>query len=357
MKVNAEEIFAYYLPQYHRVKENDEWWGVGFTEWVNLRNAKKLFPGHQIPLPIEPLGFYDLTDIKNIEKQYNLAQEHGVSTFCFWHYWFDNKDMLLEKPAELLLASDVNVKFCFAWANHTWWNKTENKLLKQQKYDFSLKSYFDYLLPFFKDSRYTKINNKPVFFIYDLKNAGNGIELIEYFQQRAVSEGFKGIYFIGENLLPKDPQTKMVDQYLNSCDFMKHRPLWRKIADKFVMKLQQFNIYLPRIYDYNKTIEKLNSDIDPESKQIPIIFPGWDSSFRHGKKGVILKDTNATAFEEHVKKVANLIEKRNHNNKIIVVKSWNEWAEGNYIEPCSIHGDTYLKIISKYFNVSSVNKL
>ncbi|PHM22109.1 glycosyltransferase WbsX family protein [Xenorhabdus ehlersii] len=353
MKVDVEEIFAYYLPQFHTIKENNEWWGKGFTEWVKLRNAQKMFPGHQIPHPVEPLGYYDLTDVKNIEKQYYLAKENGISTFCFWHYWFDTNDMLLEKPAELLLKSDIDVRFCFAWANHTWWNKTENKLLKQQKYDFSLDTYFDYLLPFFKDARYTKINNKPVLFIYDLKNAKNGKELIEYFQKRSISEGFDGIYFIGENLLPHDPQTKMVDQYLNSCDFMKHRPIWRKIVDKFLMKLQKVDIIIPRVYDYDRSIKKMNTDILPESKQIPIIFPGWDSSFRHGKKGVILKNTNSVAFEKHVSKIANLIEKRKNAPKIIVVKSWNEWAEGNYIEPCSIHGDAYLKIIKKHFNVTS----
>lgn len=354
MKVDVEEVFAYYLPQFHTIKENDEWWGKGFTEWVKLRNAKQLFSNHRIPQPIEPLSYYDLTNVTTIEAQYALAKEHGVSTFCFWHYWFDNEDMLLERPAELLLASDINVKFCFAWANHSWWNKTENKLLKQQKYDFSLELYFDYLLPFFKDHRYTKINNKPVYFIYDLKSAANGKDLIDYFERRAIEAGFDGVYFIADNLQPHDPETIMVDQYLNSCDFMRHRPVWRKVIDKFIIKLQRFGILIPRIYEYNKIMEKVNMDILPESKQIPIVFPGWDSSIRHGKKGVILKNSTPVYFDRHVSKIACLIRERTTPHKFVVVKSWNEWAEGNYIEPCDIHGDSYLKTLKKYFNVTSI---
>lgn len=348
MKTEVEEIFTYYLPQFHAIPENDQWWGKGFTEWVKLKSAKKIFKDHVIPQPIEPLGYYDLNDVSVIEKQYKIAKDNGITSFCFWHYWFNDHDMLLEKPAELLLKSNIDVKFCFAWANHTWWNKTENKLLKKQHYDFSLESYFNYLLPFFKDKRYTKIDNKPVFFIYDLKNALNGKELIEYFTARAQAEGFDGIYFIGENMLPGDPETKLVDQYLNSCDFMKHRTFIRKCFDLLIVKLQRFNIFIPRIYQYERCARKMNMDIDPGSLQIPVIFPGWDSSIRHGKKGVILKNNSPVLFEEHVKNTANLVSKM--KRKMLMIKSWNEWAEGNYIEPCNVNGDSYLKIISKYFN-------
>jgi hypothetical protein len=351
MKTEVREIFAYYLPQYHAIPENDKWWGEGFTEWVNIRNAKLQFEGHEVPKPIEPLGFYDLSDVTTLSKQYSLAKENSISTFCFWHYWFDDNDTLLEKPAEALLKSDIEIKFCFAWANHTWWNKTENKLLKKQKYNFSLETYFDYLLPFFKDKRYTKIDNKPVFFIYDLKNAKNGIALIKYFKMRAKLEGFDGIYFIGENLQPSDPQIKLVDQYLNSCDFMKHRALWRKVYDLFLVKLQKYKIYLPRIYSYKLCALKMNTNIEQTSKQIPVIFPGWDSSIRHGKKGVILKNNNIDLFEAHVQIAARIIAKKNIENKFVVLKSWNEWAEGNYIEPCSIRSDSYLKVIGSQFSI------
>ncbi|WP_072569029.1 glycosyltransferase WbsX family protein [Enterobacter sp. SA187] len=347
MKTEVEEIFTYYLPQFHAIPENDQWWGKGFTEWVKLKSAKKIYKDHVIPQPIEPLGYYDLNDVSVIEKQYKIAKENGITSFCFWHYWFNDHDMLLEKPAELLLKSDIDVKFCFAWANHTWWNKTENKLLKEQHYDFSLESYFNYLLPFFKDKRYTKIDNKPVFFIYDLKNALNGKELIEYFTARAQAEGFDGIYFIGENMLPGDPETKLVNQYLNSCDFMKHRTFIRKCFDLLIVKLQRYNIFIPRIYKYERCARKMNMDIDPNSLQIPVIFPGWDSSIRHGKKGVILKNNSPELFEEHVKNTANIVSRM--KRKMLMVKSWNEWAEGNYIEPCNVNGDSYLKIISKYF--------
>lgn len=349
MKTAVKEIFAYYLPQFHSIKENDEWWGKDFTEWVKLKSAKEIFKGHKIPQPIQPLGYYHLTNAKIIEQQYQIAKEHGVTSFCFWQYWFGDHDTLLEKPAELLLNSDSDVKFCFAWANHTWWNKTENKLLKEQRYDFSLEKYFQYLLPFFKDTRYTKIDNKPVFFIYDLKNALNGKELIAYFNQRAVEEGFLGIYFIGENLLSSDPEIKLVNQYLNSCDFMKHRTFIRKCMDLIVVKLQKYKIFIPRIYQYGRCARKMNMDISVNSKQIPVIFPGWDSTIRHGKKGLLLKNNTPELFEVHVKNTAKLVSKM--DSKLIMVKSWNEWAEGNYLEPCNIHGDAYLKIIAKYFYI------
>lgn len=347
MKKEISHSFAYYLPQYHAIPENNQWWGEGFTEWTKLNSAKAYVPQQTILTP-GVLGYYTLEDANVIDNQYKLAIEHGIDTFCFWHYWFDDNDQLLEKPAELLLQSDTQAEFCFAWANHSWWNKSENKLLKEQKYDFSLDVHFNYLVRFFKDKRYRKINNKPVLFIFDPRNCKNLKNLICHYNAKAKDEGFDGIYFIFENTNVHDELVSLCDNFLNSAQYLKKRTLIRKVYDKYFYKYISKLLHKPRFYSYRACVKGLNDHITESSKEIPFIFPGWDSTIRHGKNGVCLLDSNPDNFKDHLNEVAKKVYK---NKDIVVVKSWNEWAEGNTMEPTAQYGKKYLEAFGEVFEL------
>ncbi|TKF02458.1 glycoside hydrolase family 99-like domain-containing protein [Vibrio kanaloae] len=347
-KLKIHESFAYYLPQYHEVKENNEWWGEGFTEWVNLKNAKKISNDHEIFYPEESLGYYDLNDINVVESQYKLAKSHGVSSFCFWHYWFDDNDMLLERVAENILSSDIDVRFCFAWANHSWFNKTKGILLKKQVYTFDYDKYFNYLLKFFKDDRYTKIDGKPVFIIYRAQDIPDFIAFRDKFEALAQLHGFPGLFWIGENLTQDLSEKFKMNFSLDSGKFLRYRGFMHDLKDKIIFKLQKIGINLTRVHDYSNVVSGINKDIESVN-QMPIVFPNWDSTIRHGKRGVLLKNSSPQKFEQHLQQCYETLSKRDFKDRILMVKSWNEWAEGNFLEPSSRYGDAYLKEFSKKF--------
>lgn len=351
MRLQVKEVFSYYLPQYHQIKENDEWWGEGFTEWSHFKKHTKLYPKHELHQPGE-LGCYILDNVEIIEKQYKLASSHSITSFAFWHYWFDDDDMLLQKPAEMLLNSTANVKFCFAWANHTWFNKSKNILLKEQKYDYNIEKHFLYLLPFFKDDRYTKVDGKPVFIIYNPEDAINCKEIISVFTKLAIKNGFDGVFFIGENSTAKIAEKYGLDLYLNSCHFMKHRSIGRKFIDLIKIKLNLKGFKFIRRYSYKECVGSLIKNLSGNIKEVPVLFPRWDSTIRHGKGGVVLDGSNPGTFAKHVNDCASHLEKKDFENRYIMVKSWNEWAEGNYMEPCSTYKCEYLNVFSKAFEVS-----
>lgn len=349
MKIKIRESFAYYLPQYHIIEENNKWWGEGFTEWVNLKKSKKLHKNHEICYPGE-LGYYDLSDVNIVEKQYKLAKEYGISTFCFWHYWFADNDMLLEKVAENIIKSDVDVKFCFAWANHSWYNKSKGLLLKKQTYDFDYNKYFSYLLKFIKDARYTKIDNKPVFVIYRAQDIPDFNYFKQIFDSLAKKEGFDGFFWIGENLNLEEAKMYDMNLSLNSGDFLRYRKIPRVLYDKFIFKLQKIGYVKVRMHSYRDVVNSINNYVVSD-EQIPIILPNWDSTIRHGRRGILLTDNNPEIFSEHVKQCAELLGKRDFEKRFVMIKSWNEWAEGNFIEPSSLHGRSYLKMFSDCFEL------
>ena len=191
------KIIAFYLPQFHNIPENDEWWGDGFTEWVNVKKAKPLYAGHVQPK--EPLddNYYDLTDDKVKVWQSQLAKKYGVYGFCYYHYWFNGK-LLLEKPMEQMLANpEVDTPFCICWANEAWtkaWvNSTQTLIPQKYGEKKEWKDHFDYMLKFFKDDRYIKCDGKPLLVIYKPELIECGNEMIDYFQELAKEAGFPGI--------------------------------------------------------------------------------------------------------------------------------------------------------------------
>lgn len=367
----SKKIFAYYLPQYHSIPENDQWWGKGFTEWTNVTKAKPLFKGHEQPIFPGELGYYDLRIPEIQENQAKLANEYGIDGFIYYQYWFDTNKMLLEKPAEAMLKNKkVDVPFCFCWANETWkgiWHGMDsNNVLIEQKYRGrnGYNTYFEYLLPFFNDERYIKIDNKPMFHVYRIQDIPDLDIFIDTFNDLARKNGFEGIYLVATGneknkiirsnndisaVVGLDSFTKM--RYGSHFYFPSNHLLGRlerslkhrlKILDNTPIEKRRKPIKI----DYEKEIKRLHPKYET-SKYVPCVFPNWDNSARSGTKSLIFYNSNPKTWKAHLKQVVFNYLKHEKNPPFVVIKSWNEWAEGNYIEPDQKYGRGWLEAVSK----------
>lgn len=344
------KLIAFYLPQFHSIKENDEWWGEGFTEWINTKKATPLYKGHYQPQ--EPLedNYYSLLDAKTQEWQAKLAKKYGIYGFCYYHYWFNGK-MLLEKPMENMLNNkNIDLPFCISWANETWsrrWTGQEKEILIRQEYggERDWKNHIEYLIPFFKDERYIKVNNKPVMLIYTTSKLEKCDEMVEYWNNYLKEEGFAGIY-IAETLsmYQIEPSLK------NSSAQVEFEPLYttKKIKDTESFFKRGINWIRRRIpfscplMDAKKYWMEIENAKRNSKKEIFLgTFPRWDNSPRRGRKGFIFKNADPQAFEQHLTK---LYKKAVHNkHRFIFLNAWNEWGEGAYLEPDKKYKYKYLE--------------
>ena len=362
---NKIKFLAYYLPQFHPIPENDNWWGKGFTEWTNVAKAKPLFKGHCQPILPADLGFYDLRVPEVQRQQAKLASDYGVDGFIYYQYWFGENQMLLERPAEQMLKNKtITLPFCFCWANETWkgvWHGLDNpSVLLEQKYqgDQAYISYFNYLLPFFNDERYIKVDNKPMFHIYRMQDIPDLDTFLNLFNNLAINAGFKGIYFVstlGPNSLC-DSKLVYGKVGIDVFDRMRHKNEFIFSSKKIHGKIERFikrKIGLtnevgkrlkPLLYDYAKGVTKFNIDF-PNKKYIPCVFPNWDNSARSGKKSLIFKNSNPTEWRKHLQISVEKLLENPKNPQIIIIKSWNEWAEGNYLEPDQKFGLKWLEAV------------
>ncbi|WP_423818464.1 glycoside hydrolase family 99-like domain-containing protein [Salinimicrobium sp. TIG7-5_MAKvit] len=362
------EFLAYYLPQYHPIPENDKWWGKGFTEWTNVVKAKPLFKGHEQPKLPSNLGFYDLRLAEARAAQAKLAKENGIDGFIYYQYWFGNGKMLLERPAEEMLRDrEPDFPFCFCWANETWkgiWHGVDNpEVLIEQTYngENGYRQYFTYLLPFFKDSRYIKVDSKPMFHIYRVEDIPDFDNFSKIFNEEARKNGFKGIYIIStivadvEKIVARDDIDGQVGldifhrmRYNQDLLFPKNKfftKLERKIKKKIGHTNKIGERQKPLIFDYKKGVSKLNVEF-PHKKYISCVFPNWDNSPRSGKKSLIFKNSNPNAWQEHLQVAVDELVKNPRNPPFVFIKSWNEWAEGNYLEPDTRYGMQWLEAVA-----------
>lgn len=357
MKTKAR-VIAFYLPQYHPIPENDEWWGKGFTEWTNVGKAKKLFKGHYQPRVPADLGYYDLRVAETRKAQADMAREYGVEGFIYWHYWFGNGKRLIERPFNEVLASgEPDFPFCLAWANETWkgfaHGMTNRNVLIEQLYpgveDYT--AHFYEVLPALKDKRYITIDGKPLFMIYKPVGEPEVKVFMETWLKLASENGLNGIYFVGHCI---DSKFTVKEVLANGFDAANSTRLFnysinhRTFGQKVYNRLNKMFRGVPLAYPY-KTVSKYF--VTPEEDKIenvfPSIIPGWDHTARSGREGLVLTDSTPEYFEKHVKEVVDLVENKEPEHKVIFLKSWNEWAEGNYMEPDLRWGLKYLEAFKR----------
>ena len=347
-KQNTLKFIAFYLPQFHQIKENDEWWGEGFTEWTNTKKAHPLYDNHWQPR--EPLHdyYYDLTDPAAHHWQSELMKEYNVYGLCFYHYWFCGKQ-LLQKPAELLLnRQDIKTKFCFSWANEPWtrnWDGWNYSVLMPQNYggEDDWQEHFNYLLPFFRDDRYIKIDGKPLFVLYVSNEIDRCAEMMDFWKKLAEKNGLPGLY-IAETLNSKRNQNI---PYLPDSD----------ACIEFEPTLTLFGGYTPRnshkyildtlhIFSYdavwNKILERKSAYGSRE--KFCGAFVDWDNSPRVGARASVCIGATPDKFKTYLGKLAQKCREEG-NDRFIFINAWNEWAEGAYLEPDKVSAYGYLQAI------------
>jgi hypothetical protein len=351
---NYIQILAFYLPQFHPIPENDDWWGKGFTEWTNTVKAKPLFPGHYQPHLPADLGFYDLRLPENRQAQATLAKENGLGGFIYWHYWFGNGKQLLELPfKEVLDSGQPDFPFCLSWANQSWsgiWHGLQDKILIEQTYPGKVDhtDHFYSLLKAFRDIRYIKLDDKPVFFIYEPASFPKLREYTALWNELAIKNGFSGIYFIGVNHLNWDYRADgfneatvyMPGHYIDTYQ----ENLFRSLKNSF--KRHILSSY-PLVIKYKNIIKAYRFDKFINKDFIPCIIPNWDNTSRAKTNGLVFHHSTPALFKQHLKSAIDFVlnNKREHN--LLIIKSWNEWAEGNYLEPDKQWGLQYLQSIKE----------
>jgi hypothetical protein len=352
-------IIAFYLPQFHPTIENDEWWGKGFTEWTNVARAKPLFKGHYQPHIPADLGFYDLRLPEARKAQADMAKEAGIEGFAYWHYWFSGR-RILEKPFNEVLASgNPDFPFCLAWANETWtgiWHGMKNKVLIAQEYPGKedYKNHFYAVLDAFKDPRYIRVDNKPLFYIYKPGSVPDTLELIDTWNSLANENGLDGIYFVAPDSFPEKNAQEFFTKGYNGIHSFRFEEsftkipghkLYQRIMRKFLRTFKLSKKIDLNIYDYREFIKNLVTENDAQRSFFPTIYPAWDNSPRCGVNGLIMENSTPDTFRVHVRKALNVVKDKEFDKRIIFLKSWNEWAEGNYMEPDLKFGTQYLDVL------------
>lgn len=362
------KIIAMYLPQYHEIPENNEWWGNGFTDWISVKEAKALFNSHEQPKKPYKGRYYDLSKPNTLKWQSELTKEYGIDGLAFYHYWFSSNLQLLEKPAELLLTDKTIVQpFCFAWDNGSWirtWSKFEGNAWtpkydskesnKQEgmlaKLDYGneedWKKHFDYLLPFFQDERYIKKDKKPVFMILNYKEAVKLKKMCHKWKEWAKDAGLNGVYFIGRQIA--DHPNNLLDAEYT------YEPLysgWQQksiIKDIIEAKYEKIDHKKkPRIYSYDYIWLKILYHAW-KCKTRNVYFGGfvnYDDTPRRAEQGRVIRNGNANKFAFYLKQLVRISMKQ--EKEFIFLTAWNEWGEGAYLEPDSTNKYEHLKAIKR----------
>lgn len=355
-------VIAFYLPQYHPIEENDQWWGKGFTEWTNVTKAKPLFPGHHQPNLPADLGFYDLRVPESRIAQAQLAQEYGIEGFCYWHYWFGHGKRLLERPLqEVLDSGEPDFPFCLAWANHSWtgiWLGSPDKILLEQTYPgkADYKAHFETVVKAFQDPRYLKVDGKPIFVVFAPYDLPNPREFTDYWQELSQEYGFPGIYFVGMSFsLSWDHRRDGFDaitthppkDVINRFNYQNRQSPLQKVRKIVQNNLKQF-MGIPRRYNYQELIDYMIPSVTEEANFLPNIVPNWDNTPRSGSEGFVLLDSTPDNFKKALEKALSVVDNKKKEEKIIFVKAWNEWAEGNYLEPDRQWKTSYLEAVKSF---------
>ncbi len=359
---NKTRVIAFYLPQFYPTPENDKWWCPGFTEWTNVAKARPLFHNHYQPRLPGELGFYDLRLPFVREQQAKLARIAGIEGFCYWHYWFGNGKRLLDRVFhEVVESGSPDFPFCLCWANHSWYSKTWNKtkqdvLLIEQTYpgvdDYV--RHFNEMLPAFKDRRYIRVNGKLLFGIFapfDIPDAQLFMDTWNRLARENDLVGFEFFAFVqGDDYLKKMGSAKfdrIVYDAFRDVDAENKSSLYNKTIGS--RKKHWFNI--PLTIDYDFYTDRALRIFQQHPEFTPCIDPDFDHTPRSGAGWVAMKNSTPQKWGAFCAKIDELL--KNRADDILFVKAWNEWGEGNYLEPDQKYGRGYINEMAKVFNNSN----
>jgi len=335
------KLIAFYLPQFHPIPENDAWWGKGFTEWTNVTRATPRFPGHHQPQLPSDLGFYDLRLPETRAAQAELAREYGIHGFCYYHYWFNGK-RLLERPFEEILAScEPDFPFCLCWANENWtrrWDGAEREVLIGQNYnDDDDREHIQYLIKAFRDPRYIRVDGKPLILIYRARHLPDPKRSLTIWRNEARKSGVGELFICRVENFFNERDNPHALGFDASVDF---QPDWKAI------KVDNPSVALPDdhfVIDYRDLVETVLAREEVPHLRFPGVTPAWDNSARRKKNAFIIADSTPEAYEYWLAETLRRIKDRPESQQLVFINAWNEWAEGNHLEPDQKFGRGYLE--------------
>ncbi len=352
------KAITFYLPQFYPIPENDQWWGKGFTDWRNAAKAKPQFEGHYQPHLPADLGFYDLRLAESREAQASLAREYGIHGFCYYHYWFNGR-RLLERPVNEMVASRrPDFPFCLCWANENWtrrWDGLESEILIQQIYSASDdEEHIRHLIPVLSDPRYIKVEGKPIFLVYRANWLPDPLRTTEIWRREAERAGLPGLFLVRVESLPEltgDPRPLGFDAALE------FQPRWQLLAGLRIYRRkwwhrQRLGTGEPgfdrfSVYEYDQFVQAALAMPPPPYPMIRGVCAGFDNTARRQNGGIILKDSTPESYARWLSSTIRTIGSQKVGNapesQFVFINAWNEWAEGNHLEPCQKWRRTYLE--------------
>jgi len=345
------ELSALYLPQFHEIPENNEWWGPGFTEWTNVKRARPLFRGHHQPVVPGELGYYNLLDPEVRERQAELARGAGITSFCYWHYWFAGRE-LLERPFDEVLAGrSPDFPFFLGWANQSWsgvWHGAPERILMSQTYpDGDDQAHFTRLLPAFRDERYVRLGGRPVLLVFNPTDLPHPAAFVERWQTMAASAGLGGLYLVawiegkdwGVNYSRHDADGFDAGLYVH---FPFARDTVTRVRDRLRSHHERFG---PGRYEFCRDLPRATQPL--RGTVHASVQPNWDNTPRSQRRGAVALGSSPDRFQRHLAQALAIEDRRPTGEKLCVIKSWNEWAEGNYVEPDQRFGRGWLDAVRR----------
>ena len=342
---------AFYHPQFHPIPENDAWWGPGFTEWSNVVAARALFPGHEQPhIPAE-LGFCDLRVPETRAAQAALAGAHGIGGFVYYHYWFQGRRLLDRPFREVLASGEPDFPFALCWANEPWtraWDGLTSEVLVAQEYsDEDDRRHLRHLLPAFADPRYVRVDGRPLYLVYKAGQLPDPVATTDRWREEAERAGIGDLYLcrVEHDREQGDPVALGFDAAVDfQPDFSNLGPaLRRSVPARAVRRLGLTNAAYRRhrIFDYQTVVERMQARPPVAYKRFPCVTPGWDNTPRRQRQGIVLRDSTPEAYERWLRATVEAFVPFGPGEDLVFLNAWNEWAEGNHLEPCVRwgHGD------------------
>lgn len=341
----AVRVIAFYLPQFHRIPENDAWWGEGFTEWTNVRRGRAMFAGHAQPHVPGELGYYDLTDPAVREAQAALARAYGIDAFCYYHYWFGGR-RLLERPFDEVLASvRPDFPFCVCWANEHWtrrWDGLDHEILMAQRYsEDDARAFIAALIPAFRDPRYVRVGGRPLLLVYRIADIPDVGRIVAIWREACQVAG------VGEIHLAAVQRHALDDPTPFGFDAAVEFPPIGHAAENVTARMPELDpAFRGSVYGYANLAADYLLRPRPAFPQYRGVTPMWDNTARRPSDGMVVDGSTPELFGAWLEHALRQTRRRHRTDaRLVFVNAWNEWAEGNHLEPDARHGHRFLDAV------------